>query len=165
MSTRTTTSGFSLIEMLMYVALLTLILVALVNIVFAFSKSYEQLGALRTAEHTGLTGMERMARDIHWATSVDTGGSTLGSSPGVLSVLIGTSTTKFYVVNGELRVSVDAIDIGPLSVSSAKVTNLVFRLITTTESQAVKIEMTVQGIAGSAVRSKTYRSTIILKNS
>lgn len=158
-------SGFSLVEMVVYVTLLTLILLALVNIVFSFTKSYEQLGALRAAENTGMNAMERMVRDIHAASSIDVGDSTLSTSPGVLTLLIGASTTEFYTSNGEIRVKVDGTDIGPLSVSSAKITSLIFRQIATSTAQAVKIDMTVQGTVGSSVKTKTYHATAILKNS
>jgi Tfp pilus assembly protein PilV len=162
---RTTCAGFSLAEMLVYVFLVSLIILALINIVYSFSQSYKQLSAQASAENTALSALERMERDIHTATSVDTGQSTLNTSPGVLVLTIGTSTTKFYTSSGELRVNVDGVDIGPLSVSSATVSSLTFKLITTTQSQAVKIEMTIQGTSGSATVTKKYRSTVILKNS
>lgn len=158
-------SGFSLVEMLIYVALLVLILMSVVNIVFSFSKSYEQLVALRVAEHTGLTSMERMIRDIHGGTSVDTAESIFNVSPGALTIVTLATTTKFYVVDGELRVDVNGEYIGPLSSSAAKLSSLVFQLIETDNSQAVRIEMVVEGIQGSVVRSKTYITTAILKNS
>ncbi len=157
--------GYSLVEMIVYVALLSLILLSIINIVFSFGRSYERLGALRTAEHTGLAAMERIVRDIHAATSVDTSLSTLGTSPGVLSLVAGATTTKFYVVNGELRMDVMGSYVGPLSVSSAKLTSLTFKLITTPKTQAVKIDMTVMGTAGQATSSKTFHTTAILKNS
>jgi hypothetical protein len=38
-------------------------------------------------------------------------------------------------------------------------------MITTTETQAVKIDMTVEGKSGATTRTQTYHTTAILKNS
>ncbi len=160
-----TISGFSLVEMLVYTALLVLILSVLVNVVFSFTRSYEQLGALRAAEHTGLTAMERMIRDIHTATSVNMSGSVFGTSPGSLSLINGATTTKFYLDNGALKVDVNGLYSGPLSISSTLFSNLTFTLITTANSQAVKIDMTVNGKKGTVTKTKTYHSTALLKKS
>lgn len=157
--------GFSLVEMIIYVALLVLVVAALVNVVFSFTGSYSELTALRTAENTAVFSMERMVRDIHSATSYDPANSTLGTSPGVITLLIGTSTTKFYTVSGQLRVDVDGVYIGPLSPSSAQISNLVFYATTTAQSQAIKIDMTITGISGHSQRSQTYHTVAVLKNS
>lgn len=158
-------SGFSLVEMIVYVALFALILLSVINIVLSFSRSYQQLASMRMAEHTGVIAMERLARDIHEASSVDTVNSVLGTSFGTLVVANGATSTRFYVSSGELRVSVNGSDIGPLSVSSGKLTSLVFRHIISPVNQAVKIDMTVQGVTGQASTTKTFHSTVILKNS
>lgn len=158
-------SGYSLVELLIYIGILILILLTLIGIVFSFTKSYEQLGALRATDHTGLSVLDRMSRDIHSAASVDTGNSTFGSSSGVLTLNIGTSTTKFYTTGGQVRVDVNGSYIGPLSVASGRVTSLIFKLITTPESQAIKIDMTVLGSVGTSTKSKNYHTTAILKNS
>lgn len=158
-------SGFSLVEMLIYVTILTIVILSLINIVSSFSRSYQQLGALRSAENTGLETLERMERDIHAASSIDTSNSTFNTSPGVLTVTTSATTTKFYVTNGEMRIDVNGSFIGPLSMSSAKVTSLIFKNLTTSKSQAVKIDMTVDGTVGSVTRTKKFHTTIILKNS
>ena len=165
MKSRDTQFGFTLVEMLVYIALLGLILTVLINITLSFSKSYEQIGALRAADQSALTAMERMIRDIHSAAAIDTGLSVFGTSPGVLVLTNDTITTRFYVVDGEVRVDVGGAYLGPLSLSSAEVTNLVFTHLTTEETQAIKIEMTVEGRKGGVVKTKTYRTTATLKES
>ena len=102
--------GYLLIEMVIYVSLLTIIFIVAINMLLSFSQSYRTLSALRLAEHSAVDSLERISRDIRLASSVDSGNSTLGTSPGVLT-LIATSngvstTTKFYVQNGVLKVDV-----------------------------------------------------------
>ena len=95
-----TTRGFSLVEMLVYVAILTLTSVVIVDSLVSMISSYRYFRVVSYVESTGVSGMERMTREIRSASSVDTGNSTLLTNPGVLT-LVSTSggvstTTKFY---------------------------------------------------------------------
>lgn len=160
-------SGYSLVEMIIYVALLSLISFIVINTMLSFSQSYRTLQALRMVEHSGVDSMERMIRDIRAATSVDLGNSTLGSSPGVLtlnSTVSGTSkTTKFYIQNGVLRIDVNGAYFGPLTLSSVTVTNLIFNRISTANSSAIVVSMTVTTTVASVTETKTYHTTVILR--
>lgn len=160
-------SGYSLVEMVIYVAILSAISLVIINMLISFTKSYQTLGALRVAEHSGIDFMERVTREIRGATSVDSANSTLGTSPGVLT-LVSTfggvsTTTKFYVQNGIIKMDVNGVYFGPLTVSNSSTTNLTFTSLANSVSSAVKVDLTVQGTAGTATRVKSYHSTIILR--
>jgi len=161
-------SGFSLIEMVIYVAILAVISIVVINMLLSFTGTYKTIVAMRAAENSGIDSMERMTRDIRAASSVDTGNSTLGTSPGVLTLVsssgAGTSTTtKFYVSSGVLKVNVNNEYIGPLTGSNASTTSLVFRLLDNGYSKAIKIDLSIDGQVGGITKSKTYHSTIILR--
>ena len=154
-------------EMLVYVGILVIISLLLINTVFTFSQSYRGLSALRLAEHSGIDSMERMTRDIRQASSVDSSHSTFGGTAGVLT-LVSTSggfstTTKFYLSNSILKVDVNGVYFGPLSLSSSTVTALTFTLLSSAVSDGVKVDMTVQSTSGVMTKIKKYHSTIILK--
>lgn len=161
------TKGYTLIEMVIYVSLLTVIFVLSVNMLLSFSNSYRTLSALRVAEHSALDAMERISRDIHSATSVDSGNSTLGTSPGVLTLITTSNsvstTTKFYIQNGVLKVDVNGVYFGPLTLISASTTSLTFGLLSNTGGNAVKVDMTVEATIGTVTKSKTYHTTVILR--
>ena len=167
MSIKVKNSGYSLVEMIIYVAILSAISAIVVNMLLSLTGSYRTISALRIAEHSGIDSMERMTRDIRGATSVDTGNSTLNSSPGVLTLIstinFVSTTTKFYVQNGVLKVDINGSYFGPLTLSNTLVTNLVFRLLNSGTSNAVKIDLTVQGTVGATTKTKTYHSTVILR--
>lgn len=159
--------GYSLIEMVIYVTLLSVIFMVAINLLLSFSTSYRTLTALRIAERSGIDSMERMTRDIRGATSVVTASSTLGTSPGVLT-LVSTynsvsTTTKYYVQNGVVKLDVNGVYFGPLTLSNASTTNLVFQYLQNGTSNAVKVDMTITGTSGAITKSKTYHTTIILK--
>src|SRR4051812_39663825 len=103
--------GFSLIEMLIYIAILTIIFLMIVETIIGFSSSYRTLGAQRIIEHSAMESLERLTRDIRGATSVDVLNSTLGTSPGVLKLTTTynnvSTTTRFYVDIDTLKVDVN----------------------------------------------------------
>jgi len=164
-----TKKGYSLLEMLIYISILTVIFILIVNTTISFTRSYRDLFVLRAIEHSAITSLERMTRDIRNSTSLDTVQSAFGTTPGTLVInqtIIGTTTVaKFYVQSGVLKVDVGGAYVGPLTLSNVVVTNLTFTQLLSGNSSAVKIDLTLQGTSGQVVKSKKFHSTIILKGS
>jgi prepilin-type N-terminal cleavage/methylation domain-containing protein len=159
--------GFSLVEMLIYVSILSIFTVAMVSVILSFTQSYRTLLALRNVDNTAIDAMERMSRDIRNASSIDTANSTLGSNPGVLT-LVSTSgslstTTKFYLQGGVLKMDVNGSYYGPLSVGGSSVTKLIFTKLSSSISSAVKIDLTITSTVGPIIKTKQYHATVMLK--
>lgn len=161
-------TGYTLIEMVIYVSILSLIFFVVINTIISFSGSYRNLKALRSVESSGVNSMERITREIRSSTSVDVTNSFFGTNPGIL-VLVSSdgtisTTTKFYVENGVLKVDVNGFFIGPLTVSGSSVDSLIFTRINNGISEAVKIDLTISGASGQIIKTKSYHSTVVLKN-
>lgn len=169
MKQRSYTKGFSLIEMLVYVSVMTVIFLIVVQTVLLFTSSYHRLTALRTLDHSASDSMERMTRDIRNATSVDALNSVFGGTTGSLSVVANlnsvSTTTKFYLVSQALDVSINGSLIGPLTNTPVSVTALTFTSLTSANTTAVKVDMTLVVTDGPVTLSKKYHTTIILKGS
>ena len=163
-------AGFSLVEMMVYVALLTVILVAVVNMLLVMSRAYSFYKVSRRLQSSAVFALDRMVRDIRNSRNVDLSASALGVSPGVLTLnttqATGTpETLQFYVSNDVLRLKQDSGDIGPLTIDGVTVRSLVFRHMNTGISQAVKIELTLGSGAGSFARSANFYATALLRDS
>ncbi|MDZ4786572.1 MAG: prepilin-type N-terminal cleavage/methylation domain-containing protein [bacterium] len=162
--------GFSLVETIVYIVILLLVLVVVVNALALLTRSFRTIQSTQTIESTAQIAMERMTRDIRDALSINVTQSTLGTSPGQLTINTqdeaGTATTiKFFLSGQAIRIAVSDTDIGPLSNASARVTNLVFRSISSTQSNAVKIEMTVESGQGASYKVKNFYSTVVMRGS
>src|SRR3989344_843824 len=159
--------GYTLIEMIIYVSVLAIITIVIANTMISFSKSYHDLSALHIVDRSGVDAMERITRDIRAAISIDSANSTFGSSPGVLTLVTTSNsvstTTKFYIQNNLLKVDINSLYHGQLTISNASVSSLVFNKIDSGTSKAVKVDMTVSATVGNVTKTKTYHSTIILK--
>lgn len=165
-----TKRGFSLVEMLIYIFILTIILAVVTNSIYSLSKSYRSIRSADTLESSAMSSLDRIVREIHDATSVDSTLSTLGTSPGVLMLnttddLGATTTVKFSVSSQAIRVAEAGVDVGPLTDSSTRVTSLIFRLITTSQSKAVKVEMTIESGTSTSYKTKNFYSTAVLRGS
>lgn len=162
--------GFSLVETIIYIGLLILIIVAVVNMLIGMSKAY---GFMRLSTHiqtSSIDSLDRVVREIRNAKSVDVANSTLGTSPGVLTLNStddagNAMTYQFYISGGVLRMKQNGIDQGPLTLPDVTVGNLVFRKMTTGVSQAVKIDMTLTAGSGSMTRTAKFYGTAILRDS
>ena len=162
--------GLTLIEILFYVAILAMLVLAVLQALIPLGRSFRTLSANTSINTTAQVALERMVREIRGGTSVDLANSTLGSSPGVLQLNTldsgGNATTvQFYLSGTTLRLKEAGIDSGPLAPSSARVTSLIFRKITTSNSQAVKVEITVESGSGASYISKKFYTTAVLRGS
>jgi len=164
------TKGLSLVETLIYVSIISVILVVIINALYSLSKSYRTIRSTVAIESSAVTSLDRIVREIHNALSVDDAQSTLNTSPGVLTLNTKDDdgvnlTVQFFVTNQVVHIRENGVDIGPLSDSYARVTNLVFRSITTSQSRAIKIEMTIESGQDTSYKSKKFYSTAVLRGS
>ncbi|GEM_PF-2857805 len=157
--------GFSLVEMLIYVSVLSVIFLVIVNTSLSFVGSYRTLSALRAADHGGIDALEPITRAIRGAdTIVGTGNSlTLsetnsGIATTTLFSLVGGTINETVTVNGVQNNSLS----GPLTASDVNITALTFTALATSTASAVKIDMTTQATSGTVTKTKNFHSTVVL---
>lgn len=164
-----TKSGYSLVEMIVYVTLLTLISFIVVQTILSFTSSYSAMSLSRKIEHSGLGAMERMTYSIRRAATVDALNSNFAISPGVLILTHNLTTTpvstKFYVDGGVLKMDIGGVYYGPLTTSDVFVTNFVVNKFDSSISSAIKIDITIQATMGDTTKSKDYHSFVVLRGS
>ncbi|MEI6346020.1 MAG: prepilin-type N-terminal cleavage/methylation domain-containing protein [bacterium] len=166
---RQTTQGFSLVEMIIYLALLSSVTVFLVNGISALTKSYADIRLAKAVSASASGALQRIVYEVRQASSINIGGSTFGSNPGVLSLVStsasgATTTVAFSVNNGILRVSRGGVDEGPLTLSGASVTNFTLVLLQNSISNAIRITLTVQSSFGVKTRTETFYTTAVTRN-
>ena len=160
--------GYTLLEIVVYIAIFVFISVSTVQTLILINHSLNQVRAVRALNAAAGIAMERMVRTIRDAASVDTGSSVFGSSPGTLVFIGSESPGIIYTVSvsgGGLKLNSGGTDL-ILTPPGVIVTNLVFRnIVASTTSQAVKIEMTIAASSGGATTTENLYDTVILRNS
>lgn len=166
---RVSTRGMTLVEMLVYVALLVAVLVVIVNSLIVVMGAYRTLTATRDVHASAVASMDRLAFDLRRALRVDTSASAFDTHPGVLAVVVdegGAEHTYTYSLSGEaLALARDGVSQGFLSrATSTAITSLVFRHLNDGAAQAVRIEMTIEADGGKGTTTASFFDTFTLRN-
>lgn len=159
--------GYSLLELVIYIGLFALLSIVIMKSLVVVMKTYTTAQAYRRLQANGSLVMERITREMRDA-SVISGSSVFGSHPGTLS-LSGSDgsetehTVSFSVASNGVRVTENGVT-GTLTTNEVIVNNLVFRKITTTVGEGVKIELTLTTANGHIVTAKFYDTVLLRGN-
>lgn len=162
--------GFELVEMIVYVAVLTIFSLIIVQTIVAMSQSLREIRVARDISSSASLSMERITRELRTANDIDSAQSVLNDNPGKLMLLTtdisGTAqTVSFFLENGSVNLYENDILTGSLTSGRASTTKLIFRSLSNGKDKAVKVEMTIASMRGSYYRTENFYSTVILRNS
>lgn len=140
--------GFTLLEALIYTALLALVGTAAILAVFSSFKTVGQIKIDRLLAAAGESALERLSREVRGASSINAAQSIFDVHPGALSLNTTNdngdpATISFTVAGGELVVVDTDGSSYPLLSANASSTLLIFRQISASSSAGVKIEMSL----------------------
>lgn len=165
---RSKVEGFSLVEMLIYIAILVLMLSVIMNVIVSTVQSGRIIKALRNVENSAIISLERLVRETRQAESVNLATSVFGSSPGRL-VLEGVDagggprTVEFYLSSDRLLFKENGIDLGALTQADARVSNLVFKRFTGPNSEGIRTEITIESGTSTNFRSNNFYFSTVLR--
>lgn len=167
-SARRWRDGFSLLEMVIYIAILVFMLAIVIQVVFSITRSSRAVQSARNIETSATSALERMGRELRQAEAIDIAASTFNIHPGVLSLdgedNVGVAYSReFYLLGGRLRLRENGVEVGSLTHASTTVTNLVFTRFYATSTEGVRIEMTLASGTTTAYRTETFYSSILLR--
>ncbi|MDO8569948.1 MAG: prepilin-type N-terminal cleavage/methylation domain-containing protein [bacterium] len=160
--------GFSLVEMLIYIAILVLMLTVIMNVVVSVIRSGRIIKSLRNVENSAIVSIERLTRELRQAESINVGLSTLNSNPGRLVLEstddIGTPrTVEFYLFEDRILLKENGVDIGALTQMDARVSNLIFYRFSDPNSEGIRTEMTIESGTSTHYRSEKFYSSALLR--
>lgn len=162
--------GITLIEVVVYTALLAFLSVLVIRASLSMYDTYVYVTVLSDINNSATLASERLTREIRDAETVDIVSSTLDSSPGLLVVNSpsGEATiSKSFYINEQDQLVIEEEGGNPIALTEdqLEVTNLVFRHIVTNHSEAIKVEMTLQNTVKGEVIERNYFNTILLRAS
>jgi prepilin-type N-terminal cleavage/methylation domain-containing protein len=163
-----TQGGFSLIEVLLYVAIFSVMSVISMNTLFQAIKSFDSLRISRDINDSSVGIMERLTRDIKGSTGVDLANSTFTTSPGRLTLSTvsasGTPmTVEYYVASSMLRYKEDGVDKGSLMSAKTTIDALVFRYINSGSTIGIKIELHLASSRGGVTKVDHFYDTVLMR--
>ncbi len=141
-------SGFSLVETVIYVAIMTVILFTLISLIDSASRTYLSLKSSRNIERSAINIMDSLTDQVGISSKIDMPNTVFDNASGSIALIAyddasHSTTTKIYLVDGQVIMSRNNVVIGPLNLSDVRVTNLTFRNMSTSTFNGFKVEMTV----------------------
>lgn len=123
--------GFTLIETIIYIAIIGGILVTFVNFGFNISDARDKTFVTEETQHNSRTAMEFITREIRSANSVDLINSVFNTDPGILYLNMSNSSTNPTIISlssddGRLQVKRGANATSTITSEKVIVSNLVF---------------------------------------
>ncbi|MEK9175184.1 MAG: hypothetical protein AAB795_01175 [Patescibacteria group bacterium] len=157
-------NGYSLIETVVYVALIAVMLIISTSSIISVYRTFGVLRTERKISINGETAIETMIRDIRAATSTSVTSSVFGTNPGVLrmnSIKFSLNgTTQLYKQDGSNSPQ-------PITGSDVRVTNLVFYRAQSPVvlSELITVNMTIEAGGGSFTKSVPFSGSAVLRGS
>lgn len=145
---RSSERGATILEFLIYVALIGVILVSVTRFAAEFVSTQAKARAVNEVAQNARFAMARMEAEIRGSTGVNAGASTFGSSPGTLSVSMasaGVDPTIFTLTSGALTVKQGTGPVLPLTNGRVEVLEYqVDNVSVTGKTRAVRLHLRVK---------------------
>ncbi len=154
--------GLSLVEMIIYIFLVSLLVVSILNVFVRMSKTYRDIRAAKSITLSASTVLNRFSYEVKQARDIS---GTFGVSSSSLSLTRGATTTIFSLGAGNrIAISINGVTDYLTSVDN-QVTNLTFlKLLATTTSKGVTIQFTITNNSGTTRHTANFETSSILRN-
>lgn len=164
-----TKSGFSLLEMIIYISILTIVLAIVINLTLLMTKSYSSMKVSHNINNSALSIMERLTREIRWSDNIDEN-SVFGSDSSflILNTLNDSQESlekRFYIEDGDFIIEQSLSDKNILNGDSVSVSKFLLTEIITPVSKMIKIELTLNSEWKGKSKSETFYNSIVLRES
>lgn len=162
--------GFIILETLIYMVILVVVIFMIFKSVTSMIVIHRKVILSEALESSSSLSMERILREIRNASSVDIVGSSFGVSPGVLK-LSGIDpdgaayTITFDMVGGVMRIAKNAGTPSALTSGAITVNSLIFRHLSNSNSEAVRVEVSFVGNTGSDTKTLDLSGFAVLRGS
>ncbi len=158
-------SGFTLVEMLIYIGLLILISVSALSLLLTLRTLLDEYRADQHLTESAQAVLERVLYDLRSADQIDTTDPSvvMVNTPGHLVLTRDTTVTEFYVSSGRLMVSVNSVELGPLTKETVEVDELRFLPYDNGVTNAVKVVFRLTSTVGDATATANFNGTAVLR--
>lgn len=167
---RYTKRGFTLLEAVVYIAILSLIFVVAAHTTIVATSAFGKSRVKRALAVDGFVAMERILHEIRLAHGIDEEASVFGAHPGVLKLKTRVSaddaaetTRTFDVSSGALRFTEASGDPAPLS-GGILITELTFTRIGTPDNpRAVRVTLAAENSYKTLRDTRKFYGTAVMR--
>jgi len=145
--------GFTLVEILVYVAILGVVVASFVSFSISISSSRGKVYVQQEVQANARVALNLITQKILSSNGINFGSSVFDSDPGILSLSMVDGSKNPIIISltaddGQLQIQEGIGTALPITSDEVRVTNLVFTNLTSTSDKAnIKIELTVEYLA------------------
>ncbi len=162
-SVRKMSSGFTIIEVLIYTGVMVIAVGAAVTSLISLNSVIMRNAVERDLAQAASASLEYLVREIRTADVVMPTLSTFGSSPGALTVVHGATTTRLYMNGGALTLEQNGAVLGPITTANVTVNSLIFTHFVGTNTELVRVALTLSTNSRYASSTRTYYTSAVLR--
>lgn len=155
--------GFSLVEMIVYIAILAIMLGIIMEVVVSITRTERIVESTRNIEDSATLFVERATREIRLAGNINIASSIFNTHPGKLILNNATRTVEFYISGTRIFMKENGVELGALTSSSTRVTSLKFFHSATSTSEKIRVELSLEAGTSTHYRTETFYSTAITR--
>ncbi len=159
------TKGFSLVEVMVYLAVTLALAGALITTFLSLSTTLERNATERTLTRGAQVSLERISRTLRSADSINLGLSTFGTSFGTLALTESGTTTRLYVSGNRLVLEINGTVLGPLTSDALTVEDVIFHRYVGSTTDMVRVALTLSAVGRSSSSTQTFYTSAILRGS
>lgn len=158
-------TGFTLTEVLIYIAILVASMVAILSLLFSLRELLDVYRSDQLLNQSAQSAMERILYEIREADSIDAidPDLLLVDSPGHLVLTKGATTTKFSLATSTIILTVNDVVVGPLTKSKVEVNELRFFSYDNGVTEAVRVQFSMVATAGNSSSTGTFNSAAVIR--
>ncbi len=165
MAIQSSVRGFSLVEILVYIALFVLLASAAVASLLSFTDSFKSYRAEKLLTEQVRSAYERMVADIRNATAVDQAGSTFDVSPSTMVLQYPGIERAYTLTGGAITVSENGGAATAVTGPAVVVTNFTVQQYDMVATNLLRISITASSTVGDTTVSETYYTSSVLRGS
>jgi len=160
-------AGFSLVEMLIYSAIMALFLVVSINASIIMLGAYSKARTAKLLNTAAVETLSKIRTEVQKSFNVDSAGSILGANPGKLTIdqniVGGSEKVEFSVATSTLVMRRGGILVGAITPQNISVDNIIFYKVTSGSNQAVRSVLTLTASRGGESKTETFYLTTALR--
>ncbi|OHA15030.1 MAG: hypothetical protein A3G52_02795 [Candidatus Taylorbacteria bacterium RIFCSPLOWO2_12_FULL_43_20] len=164
------TAGFSLVEIIIYTAILAAASAVVVSTLLALTSSFENVKSGKSIAGSANVALERITREIRNSKSADLAVSQFNVNPGVLKLnAVDQSgdeyTIKFYIDGGVVMVEKNSESAVALTSSQTVANDLTFRRVITSVGEAIRVELALESDSNGQLKSEKFYAAAVMRGS
>lgn len=156
--------GFTLIEMLLYMSLMSIFLIVLTDVLVSITSSKAESETYTATDQDGRFILARLTYDIARSSAITTPGA-IGTTTNNLVLTIGPDTYAYSLVGENLQLAVNATPANNLNGSSTTITAPTFKKVSNSpagskETIQVQFTVTSKATTSAGTETKTFQTTV-----